>query len=456
MANARFFAAADMYDFVIRDTYWIYSSADGVIIDYSAGNSAEDLKVTISDLEVDAWLFTDLFNAGDAEGFFNHVLRLDDRLQGSPFGDRLRGFEGDDRLEGADGDDWLAGDGGNDRLHGGSGNDRLHGGAGADTLVGGTGDDVYFIDNPDDVVREAAGEGSDTLYSSVSRTLGEHQEHLSLTGTAALRGIGNVLDNRLIGNSAGNLLRGLDGDDNLNGLGGGDRLEGGAGDDWLNGGTGADILVGGAGDDTYVVDHADDQVQEAAGQGSDSLHSSVSRTLGEHQEHLSLSGTAALRGTGNALDNRLIGNSAGNLLRGLEGNDNLNGQEGDDRLDGGAGDDRLRGGEGRDLLRGGSGADRFEFVAFFELGLSGRPEEVIEDFTPGQDRLDLSALDADVATAADDAFDAILDDRAAFTRAGQLKLEDEVLYGNVDGDEAADFAITLTGVDRLSLADLIA
>jgi Ca2+-binding RTX toxin-like protein len=232
--------------------------------------------------------------------------------------------------DGLDGNDKIHGFDGNDTLSGGAGDDLLDGGTGNDTLAGGTGDDTYLLDSSADIVTEQADEGLDTIEASVTHTLGNHTENLTLTGSAAINGTGNDLDNTLIGNASDNILSGGAGDDTLDGQSGHDTLDGGAG---------ADRLAGGVGNDTYVIDQIGDVITEQANQGTDTVQSSISATLGEHLEKLTLTGTTALDGTGNALNNTLTGNSAANVLTGGDGNDTLDGKAGTDTLIGGTGDD---------------------------------------------------------------------------------------------------------------------
>ena len=300
-------------------------------------------------------------------------------------------------------------------LNGNAAANMLNGGAGADTMLGGAGDDIYVVDNAGDVVTENAGEGNDLVQVSFSYTLGANVENLTLTGTAAINGIGNELDNVLTGNAAANTLTGgagndtyvvdnvgdvvvenadegtdlvqssvtwilgahfenltltgtaaIDGTGNtldnvLTGNAANNTLTGGAGNDSLDGGSGTDTMRGGAGDDTYVVDYPSDVVTENAGEGTDLVQSSVTRTLGANIENLTLIGTASIDGTGNTLDNVLIGNAANNSLVGGAGNDTLDGGSGSDAMRGGTGDDTYvvnstgdgiteYGGEGIDLV----------------------------------------------------------------------------------------------------------
>ncbi|WP_280955277.1 calcium-binding protein [Paludibacterium denitrificans] len=169
----------------------------------------------------------------------------------------LTGTSGVDTLNGGAGNDTLSGLAGNDILNGGAGDDTLDGGAGNDTLSGGLGNDTYVVDSSADVLKENANEGTDAVKSSVSFTLGHNLENLTLTGTAAINGTGNALDNVLIGNSAIN------------------TLTGGAGNDRLDGGAGADTLIGGTGDDLYIVDNTGDKITENTNEGTDTVQSSV-------------------------------------------------------------------------------------------------------------------------------------------------------------------------------------
>ncbi|MEH1821952.1 MAG: cadherin-like domain-containing protein [Nostoc sp.] len=269
----------------------------------------------------------------------------------------LIGNTGANFLSGGDGNDSLIGGAGNDTLLGGSGNDTLDGGLGSDSFNGGDGNDTYIVDNANDVITESPNAGTDLVKSSVTFVLADNLENLTLTGTAAINGTGNSLDNILIGNTGANFLSGGDGKDSLIGGTGNDTLLGGAGDDTLDGGAGIDSLIGGDGNDIYTVDSLNDTITEGLNAGIDLVKSSVTWTLGDNLENLTLTGTAAINGTGNSLDNILIGNAGANTLSGGDGKDSLFGSSGNDTLLGGAGDDTLDGGAGIDSLIGGDGND---------------------------------------------------------------------------------------------------
>ncbi|MGJ0486227.1 MAG: calcium-binding protein [Methylomicrobium sp.] len=251
-------------------------------------------------------------------------------LDGGAGADTLHAGAGDDSLIGGDDSDALNGEAGNDQLQGNAGNDALDGGLGADSMSGGAGNDTYVVDHVGDLVAENLNEGIDLVQSSITYTLTDNVENLTLTGTANTNGTGNALDNIFLGNSGNNTLTGLEGNDTL------------------NGGAGADTMLGGIGNDTYVVDNNGDLVIESLNEGVDLVQSGISYTLTDNVEHLALTGTASINGTGNALDNVIVGNTGSNTLAGLDGNDTLTSNAGNDTLDGGTGADSLAGGAGND------------------------------------------------------------------------------------------------------------
>jgi Ca2+-binding RTX toxin-like protein len=241
-------------------------------------------------------------------------------------------------LYGGDGYDRLYGDEGNDTLDGGSGNDTLDGGSGNDAMYGGSGNDTYIVDSYYDTIIEYSNHGTDTVRSSVSYSLGDNQENLTLTYSFNnIEGYGNALDNQIIGNSSGNRLFGYGGNDTLDG--GGNFFS-------------SDFLFGGLGNDTYIVDSTDDIITEYSNEGTDTVRSSVTFTLGTNLEKLTLTGSSEINGSGNSLNNTITGNSANNSLSGGTGNDTLIGDAGNDTLEGGLGNDSLIGGDGYDRLNG--------------------------------------------------------------------------------------------------------
>ena len=184
-------------------------------------------------------------------------------------GSSLEGRAYDSHIAGTADNDRLNGSAGRDLIEGFEGDDVLNGRAGADAMIGGAGNDTYYVDEAGDAVTELADEGTDRVISAISYTLGDHFENLTLSGTAAIDGTGNALDNVIVGNAASNTLDGQAGDDRLTGGASDDVLLGGEGNDVLNGSGGADAMTGGAGNDAYHVDDAGDAVTEQADEGTD-------------------------------------------------------------------------------------------------------------------------------------------------------------------------------------------
>ncbi|MBG1269058.1 beta strand repeat-containing protein, partial [Nostoc sp. WHI] len=278
---------------------------------------------------------------------------------GNSLNNILTGNTAANTLSGENGNDNLFGDFGNDTLLGGAGNDTLDGGLGADSLNGGVGNDTYTVDNLSDTITESFNAGTDLVKSSVSWVFADNLENLTLTGTEAINGTGNSLNNILTGNTGANILRGEDGNDSLFGSAGNDTLFGGSGNDTLDGDAGINSLDGGAGNDIYTVDSLNDTITEGLDAGTDLVKSAVSWVLADNLENLILTGSGVINGTGNSLNNILTGNTGANTLRGEDGNDSLSGSSGNDTLFGGAGDDTLDGGTGINSLDGGVGNDTY-------------------------------------------------------------------------------------------------
>ena len=373
-------------------------------------------------------------------------------LTGNERNNNVVGGEGADTLNGGDGDDRLAGRADTDLLFGGDGNDRLDGGTGADGMTGGKGDDVYVVDDEFDVVIEAANEGHDTVFTSVSYSL------IPLQEVEVLRVKGTTDDVELAGNELGNTLIGGVGDDTLSGLGG---------NDVLNGGAGEDFLAGGEGDDSYYVDEMFDAVFEEEGEGRDTIFTSTSYELisGSEVEVLRVKGTTdGVDLLGNEFDNILIGGVGDDYLEGGTGSDQLFGGAGDDLLvdcgcdfsdllNGGAGDDILASGGGADTLTGGADADIFTYD---DIEYSTHAAfDTITDFAVGEDILELAFLGSfdPLVTVTTAPATIAAHSLVAFVSGGNT-----ILYVNNSDDElatdSASMEIHLTGVTGLSDADI--
>jgi serralysin len=252
-----------------------------------------------------------------------------------------------------------------------------------------------------------------TRYNALDGML---KDNISIAyGTTIENAIGGDGNDTMFGNAVGNILEGRAGND---------VLDGRDGDDTLDGGLGADSMKGGLGNDYFLVDDSGDAVIELAGQGTDHVSSSISYTLTDHVENLTLTGDAKT-GMGNALDNVITGNALGN------------------QLNGGAGNDRLIGGDGVDFLTGGAGNDVFvaEINATKVASKSGSISlDVVLDFAAG-DKIDLSGIDANTTLAGDQAFNFV--GNAAGKNAGELSMQ---RFGNMNAAEKA-LGMDLDGQD---------
>lgn len=163
---------------------------------------------------------------------------------------------------------------------------------------------------------------------------------------------------------------------------------------------------------------------------------------------------------GNNVNNRIEGMGGNDQIWGLGGADNLLGGGGNDAIAGGAVADAITGGAGIDDMWGEAGNDRFIFTAVNETGKTAATRDWIGDFTHAADKIDLSAIDANIRANAtgNQAFSFI--GAGAFTgAAGQLHVTHEagntIISGDINGDRAADFHIELQGNIALTAVDFI-
>ena len=356
-----------------------------------------------------------------------------------------------------------------------AGNDTLKGSAGFDILDGGAGTDVADYTSIGTVVTLKAfgilqkGVFTDRLISIEkvvgSSLLGDTVDHsgavtgggFTVTGTttdlaagfAVVNGgplplpltiniqnfenvIGSLYNDTITGNSSANVLSGAAGNDSLFGLDGNDSLSGGDGDDYLDGGFGFDTINGGNGNDTTSY----------AFYGGPIV---ANLTTGV----VSFPGNSTLTDTLISIENLIATN----------GNDSVTGNSSANVLSGAAGNDTIIGGLGSDTLVGGSGNDIFRYFSTAESTSGALNRDTIADFLPGTDRLDLSAIDANLSIAGDQAF-TFLGSSAAFTNVGQLRYQvaggNLFLYGNVDANFAtSEFELQLSGLASIAATNII-
>jgi Ca2+-binding RTX toxin-like protein len=308
---------------------------------------------------------------------------------GNDLGNVIFGNDGVNKIRGNAGNDWIYGDEGDDNITGGVGDDHIDGGGGKDTAVfsGKLADysitTVGGVTTVTDLLASDGDDGTDVLQGVEILKFSDKSYTVPLSGGAnALFTVdADAVDFNSV--TAGSYLAGSqyaalggddhvtlaaslaaaaaagydptiafdagDGNDTVTGGGFADLIKGGAGNDILDGGLGGDRMDGNTGDDIYYVDDAGDIVAEKLDEGLDNVVSSISHTLKSHVENLTLTGAAALTGTGNDLDNVIDGNTGANKIIANAGNDSVHAGDGDDTITGGAGNDHIDGGIGQDI-----------------------------------------------------------------------------------------------------------
>jgi serralysin len=244
-------------------------------------------------------------------------------------------------------------------------------------------------------------------------------------------------------------LQGLAGNDTLTGLAGNDRLVGGAGNDRLS---------GGAGDDRFEVKGTGDGFDDiTGGTGTDRV---VAMGNGTVIGLASVSGIEEISANGFASVS-IAGTSGSDLFdfsnTTLTNISVIGGGAGNDTISGSAGADTISGGAGSDLLSGNAGKDLFLYSAASQSSVSA-PDRIL-DFHSGEDRLDLSQIDAVSRQSGNQAFH-FLGDAAFGHHAGDLRVDHSdpsvtKIMGDVNGDGVADFVISLSGNIALTPTDFI-
>jgi hypothetical protein len=306
-------------------------------------------------------------------------------------------------------------------------------------------------------------------------------------------------DDELTGASGAETLRGLAGNDTLLGMAGNDQLFGGADNDSLTGGAGEDTLIGGDGADvvSYAGSGAGVAVNLATSTASGGhaasdvisgfegvIGSSFADTLTGGAAADSITGAAGADTiNGGAGSDSLDGGTNNDTLAGAAGGDSLMGAAGNDTVDGGAGDDSLSGGNGSDTLLGGAGNDTitgganrdiltgaqhndvFKFTAMNEMALSEANTDLITDFKRGQDKIDLSTIDASTVLRTDDAFIFRGSKEIKENNAGEINFKKfdnkgttndyTLVYIDTDTDRAAEGVIKVMGLHNFTAGDFI-
>lgn len=398
-------------------------------------------------------------------------LTGDDLLYGGAGNDTLIGGGGRDTIYGDEGNDVIRGDTGDDALYGGSyhdlldggdGNDSLWGGSGLNTLFGGAGHDVLYGGMAPDLIE--GGDGNDYIWGSVGRD--------TLRGGAG--------DDTFFGGAGNDLIEGGEGADIINADAGNDQIFGGEGNDTINGGYDNDLIRGDAGDDALYGGEWHDTIH--GGDGNDSLWGGTgfNQLFGDAGNDWLYGSMSADTLDGGADDDRLYGGagndhlsggtgsdlvmagSGNDLVFGGDGADTLQGEAGDDTINGGDGDDILTGGAGADQLAGQGGRDVFVWRSAAESP-GGAIRDLILDFVSGEDRIDLSAIDANPHVGGNQAF--VFIDDAEFGglgagSAGQVRFSalspmQGMVEVDTDGNGVADMQIVLDLITHMRTEDFI-
>ena len=319
------------------------------------------------------------------------------------------GTDGADQLTGNSSANYLDGKGGNDTINGAGGNDTLYGGAGRDTTTGGAGADIFLFKAASEIGRTES--TRDVIADFVSG-----QDKIDLSA--------------------------IDADSNLSGN--------------------QDFTFLAANDASFTRDGGELAWRTDAATNRTIVQGDINGD-GVHDFELELKGLVSLKASD------FIGVTSGTTTPTIPTIPTtptiptpaiISGTSGADRLSGDSGNNYLDGGAGNDILRGGGGNDVFLFRAVSEVGTNPSTRDIITDFTQGQDKIDLSSIDANSRLSGNQAFTFLADDDDVFTHtAGEVAWRTEkgrtIVQGDVNGDGVHDFEIQLSGEIHLGASDFI-
>jgi Ca2+-binding RTX toxin-like protein len=328
-----------------------------------------------------------------------------DTINGTPGADEILALEGDDRINTFEGNDVVWGGPGNDFIDGGPGSDQarwLNDGGPQGVIVDLLG--IFTLGVP--------GRGEALRYVETgSGTITEIDTLIDIEDVLGTGGADNIS-----GSNNADILRGAFGNDTMDGRGGNDLMNGGSGDDAMFGGDGLDIA-------DYENRNVPITVNLNLSPAEGRL---VEDSVPERDTLFQIEGVQ-----GSSKADVFFGDISANLFRGLGG---------------------------KDRLTGGGAADTFDYNAPADSSV-GANRDVITDFVPGQDKIDVETIDANTGVAGNQTFAFLVAKGANFTGAAQLRWRQEgavtLVEGNVNANLAADFQIELSGLKSMTAANFV-
>lgn len=437
-----------------------------------------------------------------------------DSLYGGDGDDELHGGTGDDLLSGGAGEDLLEGGAGNDSLFGGTGHDdvsyrdqgagivfnfsgaaipvgnrtiasgqvfekatstvdtlvsiesvegtnyadvvvfgqpvqgnlSVYLGQGNDTVKGGGPVNVGYWDDPAGVIINLGDKALTAKLGDASYTVAAHTARDGWGGTDTFQ-FGSALQLWVQGSEHDDYIHGRDDTDN-------DTIW-----EWFSTEQGNDTLDGGTGIDTLSYESWDPTELGVVVNLSKSAITGAGVTLQAGTARDNWGQTDTLLNIeniqGSVLADYIVGSDLNNNFQGGAGRDTLLGGGGNDYLMGNDGNDLLIGGAGADHMEGNAGKDTFKFLKLSDFG-STTGFDMITGFVRGEDKIDLSAIDANTAKAGDQAFTFVAGTPTQYVP-GQVWSVGGAVFINTDTDAAPEYQFYVNTVGRtaLSLSDFI-